>query len=325
MYLVKGSRDERAAHRVVVLGASGLLGHVVVDLLLDRGFESVTAVMRRPVAEVCWWPTFGDAVRDRSIPPGTEDLRIIDGVDANDWAALQAVLDQARPDTIVNCMGVTPRRSDAHDVVSAIRVNALLPHLLATWSAAAGCRLITISTDCVFGHEPGGFSESDTPTAMDLYGRTKALGEVIDDAAVTIRTSFIGRELTGHTELLDWFLSRANGVASGFNDVWYSGVPVHLVASVIETLSTTHRHVVGLHHLAAREPISKCELLSIANEAFGAGVTIVPDDSTSSHRTIDGTRLRELIDIGPFTWARSLADLAHDRRYDLCPAARSVT
>ncbi len=303
--------DERAPHHVVVLGAAGLLGHVVVDTLVEA-VDEVTGLLRRPTAELAWWPPYRD---------GNDRLRLIDGIDATDWPRLGRVLDELEPDTIVNCVGVTPRRPSASDAVEVIGVNSLLPHRLARWSAEAGCRLITISTDCVFGHEPGGFTEDDTTDASDLYGRSKALGEVRAGGALTLRTSFIGRELVGRTELLEWFLSNSGGTVAGYSDVWYSGVPVATVASVVRQLTTGHRHLHGLYHLAT-EPISKLELLRLANDAFDAGVTIVPDPTTTSHRTLDGSRLRRLLPIDPVDWTEALTALAEDHRYDLRPDAR---
>lgn len=303
-----------ASRHAVVLGASGLLGHVVFGRLLDDGGR-VTGVMRRSLDDVMWWPPF------RELPSGA---RLVDGVDATDWERLSALLDELAPDVIVNCVGLTPRRADAADAIAAIRVNALLPHLLAAWAAPTGCRLIHVSTDCVFGHEPGGFTETSPALAQDLYGRSKALGEVID-GAVTLRTSFVGRELCGGTELLDWFLGCAGGTVSGYADVWYSGVPVDTVAEVIARLAGERRDLVGLHHLAADEPISKLDLLRLADTAFSAGVTIVADSSFTSHRTLDGSRLRSELGLGPVDWEAALARLAEDRRYELRPHDRVAT
>ena len=297
---------------VVVLGASGLLGHVVYDTMITN-VAQVTGVMRRSREHVAWWPPFSGS---------SPRARLIDGIEASDWSVLVRLLDELRPDTIVNCVGVTPRRSDASDTVAAIRINALLPHLLAEWASTAGCRLITVSTDCVFGHEPGGFTESSVTNASDLYGRTKALGEVTNESAVTIRTSFVGLELVNRTELLEWFLGHANGQVAGYGNVWYSGVPAAMVAAVVLMLTGTHRDVVGLHHLAAPEPISKLDLLRAANDAFESNVTIVPDGAPASHRTLDGSGLHERLSLGPVDWQGAFTALARDHRYDLREPAR---
>lgn len=302
----RATADQVTGH-VVVLGVSGLLGHVVFDTMVANA-DQVTGVMRRPRADVAWWPAFAAP---------SAHAKVIDGVDAADWPSLSRLLDELRPDTIVNCVGVTPRRSDASDTVAAIRVNTLLPHLLAAWATSAGSRLITVSTDCVFGHEPGGFTETSSADATDLYGRTKALGEVTDQSACTIRASFVGRELVNRTELLEWFLAQAGEQVTGYDNVWYSGVPAATVASVVLKLAGTHRALTGLHHLAVPEPISKFDLLTLANDAFQTKATIVPAATPTSHRTLDGSRLHKLLALEPVDWSAAFTALAEDHRYDL--------
>ncbi|WP_394708361.1 hypothetical protein [uncultured Desulfuromusa sp.] len=62
-----------------------------------------------------------------------------------------------------------------------------------------------------------------TPSdAEDLYGKTKFLGEVHDENCLTLRTSIIGRELSRHKSLLDWFLAQ-KGVVKGFKNAIYTG------------------------------------------------------------------------------------------------------
>jgi dTDP-4-dehydrorhamnose reductase len=300
------SPSQLQAGHVVVLGATGLLGHVVFETMLANVRE-VTGVVRKG-SEVSSWPVFA-RYGDR--------ICRIDRTDLLASEPLIALLDDLAPSTIVNCVGLTPRRTDGADTIAAIRLNALLPHLLAQWARKSGCRLITISTDCVFDHEPGGFVESSPTSALDIYGRTKALGEVSDDLAVTLRTSFVGRELGTHTELLEWFLGHTGGEVSGYGNVWYSGVPVQTVAEVILKLATTHRDIVGIHHLAAHEPITKLDLLRVANDVFDAKVNIVPDPSVVSHRTLDGERFQNLLGLDPVDWRSSLDSLAGDDRYEL--------
>lgn len=304
--------DVGAPPAVMVLGVSGLLGHVVLDRLSARGW-TVTGVMRRRVEHVAWWPPFGDPA---------ENVHLIGGIDAQDWSVVERLLDRFTPHAVVNCIGVTPRRADATDEIAAIRVNSLLPHLLARWAEVADRRLINISTDCVFGHEPGGFTERSATDATDLYGQSKALGEVVTGRAVTIRTSFVGRELCNRTELLDWFLGHAGGAVSGYTDVWYSGVPVEMVAEVIELLVDERSDITGLRHLASVEPFSKYDLLRAANEAFSANVAIEPDASVTSHRTLNGSRLRDELRLPDVDWSTAFDRLAGDRRYDLRPDER---
>lgn len=287
----------------MVLGATGLLGHVLVEHLAPR-VDSVVATSRQALGPIEDWQAF-------SLP----GVSVVEGVDLRDWPAVERLLDERRPDAVLNATGVTPRRDSIHDPRWVVAVNSLAPHQLAGWCAANGARLVTISTDCVFDTEPGGFVESDPTTATDLYGRSKALGEVTGSGAVTLRTSFIGRELVGHTELLDWFLAQRGSTIGGYTDVWYSGLSVRVVARVLTTLALDRRDVVGVRHLANDVPISKFDLLRLANEAFDAGVTIEPNPSVRSRRTLDGTRLRDELGLEQPSWQAMLEELAGDHRY----------
>lgn len=299
---------------VVVLGASGLLGHVMVDRLVAHG-APVTAVMRSTMTEVMWWPTF-------------ELLRgvggIVDGIDVRAWESVERVLEDRRPTAIVNCAGVTPRRDQIVDPAATVQVNSVFPQQLAAWASRHDARLVSVSTDCVFGHEPGGFTEADPPSAVDLYGRSKALGEVTGSGVVTLRTSFVGRELRHRTELLEWFLAQRGGRVSGFVNVWYSGVSVGHVADVIVDLVTTHAHIDGLFHLANEQPISKYDLLRLAGAAFDADVCIDRHEAEVSHRTLDGSALARLLPRRVPSWESMLAALAADGRYALAGAADRV-
>lgn len=294
---------------VLVLGATGLLGHAVVDAFLARGVP-VRGTCRRPAADVSWWPPFGEGAAP-----------LVDGVDLARPGAVGLLLDAVGPSIVVNAAGVVPRR--ASDPRAEIMLNAALPHEAAAWCAANDGRLVTISTDCVFGHAPGGFTEDDPPTQADTYGASKALGEVHDLAlpAVTLRTSFAGRELGEGTGLLEWFLSHRGSRVGGYTNVWWSGLSAPVAARTIATIALDHPDLRGLHHLAASRPIAKHELLVLARTAFDLDVEVEMDASVTSHRTLDGRRLAAQLGLELPEWPAALAELAADRRYDAGPLA----
>ena len=161
---------------------------------------------------------------------------MIRGVDASDFDGLRRELENRKPEFIVNCVGIVKQRTEAGSAIPSITINALLPHRLAEAAASWGGRLIHFSTDCVFSGRTGGYREEDLSDAEDLYGRTKFLGEVTGPNAVTLRTSIIGRELTTHRSLLDWFLSQKGMTVRGFRRVIYSGVTTIEMAKVVDTL-----------------------------------------------------------------------------------------
>src|SRR5579862_5582176 len=176
--------------------------------------------------------------KDATAPPFDrislfQSERVLGGVDVMRTDAFHALLRGLKPDVIVNCIGVVKQRAAAKVAIPSIRINALLPHELAELCAEWHGRLIHFSTDCVFSGRRGNYREDDPPDADDLYGRSKFLGEVAAPNTITLRTSIIGRELTGHIALLDWFLAHKGTSVRGFRRVIYSGITTNEMADVV--------------------------------------------------------------------------------------------
>ena len=282
--------------RVLILGATGMLGHKLWQLLPRRFPDTFATVRSRPALAGC------ELYRDE---------RVIDAIDAADFRSLATVLDRLQPAVIVNCVAVTLRREASADAVTSIALNALLPHQLACWSAEHSARVIHFSTDCVFSGRTGGYTEASPADAEDLYGRSKALGELTGASALTLRSSFIGRELGSGTELLEWFLAQRGKRIRGFRQALYTGVSTLFLARLVADIIEHHPQLAGLYNLAS-EVITKFDLLCLAREAFGVNVEIEPDDGYVCRRNLDGGRLRHALGAAPPGWPEMMAELAAD-------------
>ena len=292
---MSGDRRDGAV-RVLILGGAGMLGHRMWRTFRDR-FE--TFITLRSLEH---WRRI--ALFD--------PLRTIEGVDARDLSTLDRALDEARPDVVVNCIGLVKQRAEAKDPVAAITVNALFPHLAAQAATARGARFIHVSTDCVFSGSRGGYTEDDLTDAEDLYGRTKALGEVMAPGCLTLRTSIIGREIGEGLGLVEWFLSRRHaGVCQGYRRASFSGVTTAVLARLVGDLIASGSGLSGLYHVAAA-PISKHDLVVLLNEAFAAGVAIEAVDGTAVDRTLNGSRLHEAARFEAPAWPAMVRELAAD-------------
>jgi dTDP-4-dehydrorhamnose reductase len=230
-------------------------------------------------------------------------------IDVRATDRLTEILDDFRPEAVVNAVGVVKQRPDGKAAIPSLEINALLPHRLALLCKPAGVRLIHMSTDCVFSGSKGNYSEQDTPDADDLYGRSKLLGEVDEPGCLTLRTSIIGRELSRKTGLLEWFLSQRGGVVKGFRKAIFSGFTTSEIARIIEGLLTGFPRAEGLYHVSAAA-ISKHDLLHKINAALGLGVTIRPDDEFHCDRSLDSTRFRREFGYAPPSWDEMVAELA---------------
>lgn len=284
--------------RVLVLGAGGMLGHKVLQTLVAD--HEVTGTLRGTPDDAPY----------RAIPLFSA-VPIVAGVDAMDWPTVEAAIADTAPQVVVNAIGVIKQRAAAQDPIRSIAINALLPHRVAEACAATGARLIHISTDCVFSGTRGGYREDDVADASDLYGRTKFLGEVTEHRhALTLRTSLVGRELTGFQSLLEWFL-RAGPTVRGYRRAIFSGVSTRWLAECIGHLIEQHPDLHGLHQVAS-DPIDKFRLLQLFADAFATGTEVVPDDTVRIDRSLDGTRFAAATGIQAPSWEDMAADLAAD-------------
>lgn len=284
------------AMRILILGASGMLGHRLW-LALREGQEAV-AVMRQNPANRPWSQLFDPA-------------RTISGVDLLDDAALDDLFLQVRPEAVVNAAGLIKQRPDGQDPLAAIAVNAALPHRLADRCRESGARLIHISTDCVFSGRRGMYTEQDLPDPPDIYGRGKLLGEVTGPGSLTLRTSIIGRELAGGLGLLEWFIGQRGGRVQGYRLARFSGVTTIELAETIRIVLESRPGLDGLWHLAG-DPVDKFALLEMTRAAFTLPVEIDAVDGTAIDRSLDDARFRAVSGIPKPDWPAMLARAAAD-------------
>jgi len=288
--------------RILVLGCSGLIGHKLLLKFSER-FTDVNGFMRKDRKEL-------------SVFPQLNTVNIIDHADVNDTVHLEGILHAIDPDVILNCIGITKRKIIKEFPLPPIFTNAYFPHYLSNWARKHNKRVIHFSTDCVFDGKIGDYDETSLTTGEDVYGKTKALGEIRYDHTLTIRSSFIGREIADFTELLEWFLAQGGKKIKGFTNTLYSGVSTTYMAKVIGDIITDYPDLNGLYNLAIPEPISKYDLLCLARDAFNIDVDIAKDDSFSTKPTLNGGKLRAIMNLETPSWKEMMTGLANEDYYN---------
>lgn len=283
--------------KVLILGATGMLGHELLRDFTRRGF-TVYATARGKDGLDRW---FGPELLQNIHAP----------VDAGDFPSVQRVIGDLHPDVLINCIGVIKQLAGAKDPLQCIEINALFPHRLAQACQEAGTRLIHISTDCVFSGKKGMYREDDFPDCDDLYGRTKLLGEVDYPHAVTLRTSIIGHELHSNVSLIDWFLSQ-EGRVRGFSGAIYSGFPTVEMSRIIADVVLPRPELTGLYHVSS-EPITKHELLRLVAGEYGKRIEIEEYDDFHCDRSLDSSRFRAATGYLPPDWPQLVARMHEDR------------
>lgn len=284
---------------ILVLGGEGMLGHKMFQLLSPR-FPGTACTVARSLAE----PFYRKVGLFRM-------GNVVDRVDAMDLRGMEDTLRGLRPSFIVNCIGIVKQREEAKAAVPSITLNSLLPHKLAEIAEGWGGRVIHFSTDCVFSGTVGGYTEDSPSDALDLYGKSKYLGEVTAGNALTLRTSIIGRELANFRSLLEWFLAQRGKAVQGFRRVIYSGVTTNHLSELVGDLISGHPTLTGLYQVSSPS-ISKHDLLCLLREAYRLDVEILPDERESCDRSLIGSRFLEATGVRPPDWPELVRRLAAD-------------
>jgi dTDP-4-dehydrorhamnose reductase len=283
--------------RVLVVGGTGMLGHKLVQVLAP-----------------CEHMELHVTVRD--VPPrefAAAGANYIRGIDLEAGSsAVAPILESLAPDVVVNAVGAVKQRDLPSARDRTFFLNGSLPHLLALLNPNPEGRVIHFSTDSVFRGDRGGYPEAFAPDATDLYGRSKACGEMAYGPHLTLRTSIVGWEIGAGTGMLSWFLSQPRGAElRGFTRAVFSGLPTVTLARSVADLILNRRELRGLYHVAS-EPISKFEVLRRLNERLGIGHDLVPDASWAIDRSLDDSRFRGATGTERPNWDSLIEDLAED-------------
>jgi len=251
--------------KVIILGSTGMLGHLVYHFLDSTNKYDLYNL------------SFRNKLNSKTII-----------VDISDQQKLSNLINDISPDVIINCVGVLIKGSK-ENLKNAIYINAYFPHWLKDVCEEIDCRLIHVSTDCVFSGKNGGNDENSIKDATDDYGKTKSLGEFDSINHLCIRTSIIGPELKQNGEgLLHWLFNQ-QGTIYGFKNVYWSGVTTLELAKVIHF--SIENNISGLWNVTNGEAISKYDLLQKIIKIFSINkLKLEPDTNKFSNKSLKSNR-----------------------------------
>ena len=279
--------------KVCILGASGMLGHTLFYQLSQYRHLEV-------------WGTVRNIEKIKKLIPIIYSERLVNNVNAYDFTSIEKVLNQLRPDVVVNCIGLIRQLPEGQKHLPCIEINARLPHLLLDLCSKISARLIHYSSDCVFdGQKAGAYTEEDPCTANDVYGLTKYLGEVTAKPALTIRTSLIGPELRNKLSLVEWFLAQ-EGEITGFTHAIYTGLTTVEHSRILADVILPRKDMFGIYQVAAH-PVSKYELLKLISQEYGKEISIKPSDLIREDKRLSPQKFASLTGYIPPAWDELVA------------------
>ena len=223
-------------NKVLILGASGLLGRYVCAELAASGLQ-VFAQSRSP-----------DSGCDQVFDPA-------------DTEVLRHRLSTLRPQTVVNAAALTNVDYCEQHLAEAYRVNTGMAESLAGWVSEfqPDCHVIQISTDQVYAGT--GYQSEVDIHLLNVYALTKYAAEIslrgIPNHTV-LRTNFFGRSRTaGRASFSDWIyraLVRSTPIRLAV-DIQFNPLSLPTLARYIAAV--VRRPVRGVFNVGSRSSLSK--------------------------------------------------------------------
>jgi len=241
-----------------------MLGSAVEQVLRESGVEVITASRTQ-------------GVRFDAEDLGSAELISATGLSAGDY--------------IVNCVGLTKARIDESRRTSrdlAVSLNIDFPSNLAAAAEQGGIRVIQVATDCVFSGTAGNYSETSGHDALDVYGKTKSLGEVPSENAMHLRCSLVGPEIGRSSLFFEWVRNQPTGAKiSGYTNHIWNGLSSRAFGKVVTGIVQKDLFSAGLQHLVPSNRVSKDELIRLELAALGRNDVSV--QSVAANIAVDRT------------------------------------
>lgn len=237
--------------KITVLGTTGMLGSMILDFLSkEKNLEINATVRNKSVLKNFQekYPYVNFFLLDVETIKEDEIFQIVKG---SSW--------------IINAIGVIKPYIQEDNLIStqrAICINAFFPHILAKVAEKSESSILQIATDCVYSGNQGNYTEENLHDALDIYGKTKSLGEVYSSKMHHLRCSIIGPELENHASLLDWFLGQPKSAKiNGFTNHSWNGITTLHFAKICLGIIKNNPKLGSLQHIVPSDKIKKSELL----------------------------------------------------------------
>lgn len=237
--------------RILITGASGLLGSKIAELAVKLGYEVYSGYLTHE-------PTHGISLK--------LDVRNID--------ALRGIFDKVRPEVVIHAAALTDVDRCEIDKELAWSINVEGTRNVAELSRRYGAFLVYMSTDYVFKGDKGMYRETEEANPVNYYGLTKLEGErrvinILDDYCI-VRSSVIygSRPASGKVNFALWVIEklRRGETVNVLKDQWNSPTLNTNLAEMI--LEIAERKLTGIYHLAGATRVSRYEFANLIAETF---------------------------------------------------------
>lgn len=281
--------------RILILGGLGMIGHQIYHQL-SQEFTQVHVCIRKPASYALKFGLFNP-------------IHVIDNVDLLHSRTLEVTLKNVNPDLIINCAGSTLAKTNELLPSEVVELNALFPRKLYDWCLSHSAFLIHFSNDEIFAGREMPYDEDSLPDSRTIYGRSKALGEIVGPQSLTIRSSFLGPELDNSTELFSRLIRNPSQFVPAAKNHFYCGVTTLYLAKVVADLVRHGLPLTGLYQIAS-QPISEIELFKLFNRQFDWNLKIneIPGDP-KKNKILSNQKLLQAWPSLPPRWSDMILEL----------------
>lgn len=248
--------------KIVILGATGMLGHKVTEVLRNKYGQKIVALAAKNSDKI-------NSV-ENSFPFN---------------ALVNKISLPERFDYVINCIGIIKPFVEKSGHLKVMEVNSIFPYKLAKYCEEQNSKLIHITTDCVFSGKKGHYTEEDIHDAKDIYGRSKSMGEPKN--CMVLRTSIIGEEKYNNVSLVEWAKSQKGKIVKGFTNHFWNGVTTKKYGEICIDIIENDLYEKGIFHIFSSNDITKKELLFILDRKFNLDLTVEEEEAdTPIDRTL---------------------------------------
>jgi dTDP-4-dehydrorhamnose reductase len=244
--------DKKSMKEITILGATGMLGSAVTKHFISQGYR-VKALVRNTELAKELFPT--------------ASVYYFDPLESQ-------VFSLKLSETVFNAIGIIKPRFTSNKIADHIKINSIFPLEMAEFCKKMDVKFIHPSTDCVFSPESERpLVEEHYTDAWDLYGKSKALGEPINDAMV-LRVSIIGEETGSKYSLIEWCKSKAGQEVDGYMNHDWNGITTKQYGKILQQIIEDNLYTPGLFHIVPPDWVTKAVLLDMIDTKFNLGLII---------------------------------------------------
>ena len=187
-----------------------------------------------------------------------------DAVELGDPKQVAEAFKAARPAIVLHAGAMASPAECFRAPERARQINVEGTAALADAAAETGARLVLVSTDLVFDGEQGGYRETDRPSPLSIYGKTKLAAEKVALAHprnIVARVSLLfGPTLVARPSFFDEQVAalRDRRMCQLFSDEWRTPLGLHTAARALAALSFSDFQ--GTIHVGGPERLSRLEM-----------------------------------------------------------------